>query len=114
MDFTITPARLEIDNAIVSLDLAGGPEHWVVTVMLSRPPESAPLSATDLAVRAIGPDGSETPPFEQPAGNLTEFGGSLGTTANARYVFAGKAWPRSVTVRFADRVAEFAVSAAAR
>ncbi|TGX52357.1 hypothetical protein E5A73_16315 [Sphingomonas gei] len=113
MDFVITPAQLEIESVIVSLDLAGGPGRWILTVMLSRRAGSAPLPSTDVAVSATRDEGREMLPLEQPQADLTEFGGSLGTTASARYVFAGEAWPRAVTVRMADGVADFAVAEAA-
>ncbi|MBP2326541.1 hypothetical protein JOF56_006926 [Kibdelosporangium banguiense] len=87
----VVPRSQVLGDWSVSAELGYDPAtgRTDVVVVISRAAGQPPLLAEDIDVRLLAADEQPLQVAQQPTGPLVEFGGSLGTSVNARFDFEG-------------------------
>lgn len=102
------PRQAEIGGATVHIDISPVRGGWAVMVLFLRRP-AIPIDGAAVDVELTDRHGLAMPLVDRPTGELAEAGGSLSTTANAMFQFAGSARPREIVVRWAGEAARFCI-----
>lgn len=109
-ELIVAPARVEVADTIISILAEASPQGWIVTVVFSRATGQPAITSADLSLSVVGEHGADLACIARPEGRLPEVGGSVGTSASARYVFGGNARPRSIAVQYHGHRFDFVVS----
>jgi hypothetical protein len=107
--YTTIPVQAALGTATVSLGIAKAGADWELTALFSRRPPTVPIDAAEVGMAAFDSTGSAMAVRQRPAGLLTEAGGSLATTVNAPFRFAGARPPAKVVVQWAGGQAIFEI-----
>jgi hypothetical protein len=110
MHYSTKPSQIEISDATISVKITTANGEWEVTALLARCPPTVPIDSTDVKIVAYDVTGAAMPVRYRPGGLLTEVGGSLSTTVNATFRFAGSEPPNEVVVEWAGGSARFRVT----
>jgi hypothetical protein len=100
------PQQADLHDSSVSVSIAPAADGWEVTVLFARRPSTA-IDGNEVDVELLDAQARAMRLAERPTGPLVEAGGSLTTTANAVFRFAGSAPPSAVVVRWAGEEARF-------
>jgi hypothetical protein len=109
MHYSTEPSQIEISGATISMKITRANAEWEVTALLARCPPTVPIDSADVKIVAYDVTGAAMPVRYRPVGLTTEVGGSLSTTVNATFRFAGSEPPNEVVVEWASRSARFRV-----
>lgn len=110
--FFVEPTSIPIGDTSVTaqirLDQPG--DQWDVIIVISRAPGLDPIQGQEVDAQLIDAQGSSMKVLERPTRLLVEVGGSLGTSANARFRFQDStAVPERLLVTYQDQTASFRV-----
>jgi len=109
MSYSTNPSHAEVSGATVYVNVTAENGEWVVTALFVRHPPTVPINGADVKMFVSDMAGLAMPVLHRPAGVLTEAGGSLSTTVNATFRFAGTEPPSEVVVQWAGESARFRV-----
>ena len=86
--FEVSPLYLDNNEITISASLNFDLiKLWSVNVILSKSPYTPKILGTDLNVELLDLQNNQLEQIERPVGFLTEVGGSLGVSANAKFKF---------------------------
>lgn len=114
MCFTTNPSQAEVSGATVYVSITAANGEWVVTALFARRPPTVPVDGEDVNIIVFDTTQTAMPVLHRPEGLLTEAGGSLSTTVNAMFRFAGSEPPNEVVVEWAGESARFRVISSCR
>jgi hypothetical protein len=109
-DFTIEPVSRVFSDVIISavLKYQSKNDTWDITVILGRTPGQELIKGKEVDAQLIDRGGKALTVIERPNGLLTEAGGSMGVSANARFRFQGsKERPGQLIVTYHRQTALF-------
>jgi hypothetical protein len=96
--YRIEPPSCSVDQVTVSAQVQREGEQVRVVVVVSRPDGLAALGPHDVEA-VLRASGRAFQVLEAPGRVLPEFGGSLGNSVNARFLFAAPGVPDTLDVR---------------
>jgi len=109
--FVVEPFSLSIGENSISVIIQHSPTHnvWEVTAVISRAPDQPQIRGEEIDVQLIDQQGAALSGLGRPSGPLVEAGGSLGTSANARFQFYDSGTPAELTVTYQAKTVRFQV-----
>lgn len=111
-EFAVEPQSASIDgmSVLAKLERSTSGDQWDATIVFSRAADQPPIPATDVDAQLLDAAGTPLKVLERPERALVEAGGSLGTSANARFRFeASKAEPATLAVTYRGQTVRFSV-----
>lgn len=86
-NLTLSPESAVLNNMTVTAVVRSIGTSWEVIIVFSRHSEQSAMFADDLWVGLYDERGAPLALVQTPEGLLPEFGGGLGSSVNARYLF---------------------------
>ena len=111
-NFITEPVSHPLSGATVTAVLHYNPTNntWSVIIVLGRAPDQELISGEEVDAQLIDREGKALTVIERPNGLLTEAGGSMGVSANARFRFQGsKERPDHLVVTYQSQTVSFSI-----